>query len=896
MKKRKHLIWVLIIFTFNQLTAQEFRNDSLKSIYRPPIVHFFPDSTQRKAPDAYFNKRAEELRKAKPKDKSKNLTTITYNPFVIRYSSPTAQNVKDVFTRATEIWAKYIVTGRPIVFDVRWEELPNRVLGSAGPSENFINVPNSPDSSKVYPIALTEKLQGRDQNYAGGADVSASFNSKFSDWYIGTEGFPSPSQIDLLSVVLHEIGHGLGFISFLDVDTSSRTAGFNYQMIYDKYLQDFQGEAITDINFYPNLSNKIFTLVTSDSLYQSSPAILQLNTTRARIYAPRNYSEGSSISHVHNVTYPAGDANALMTPTIAYGETTRELGPIVKGLFKDMGWTKAGIYPQGESSRVKNSNGYTFVAKALFSKEFNDTITNVQLYVSTGNKNNYTLRTVTKQGDEYFYHCPHNDTITAIRYYWLGNDAAGNQVRYPTQPNSYDFISILPNEVIPPTITADPIDYVFAKQPFLAVNAISKDNQAVQRVEFIYKTNRSTIESTTSIPVNTSNLSAFSDFIQINDLQLNRGDTIYYKLKAYDIALSPNTSTFPNSGWKAVPVIGPKAPLNAYGQTFENLVSTDFFLGGWSINTPTGFTGKSLNTAHPYTNAKFGKYSDAILLRPIILQANGGQLSFDEIVISEPDYDFFIIQASKDSGQTWVDLITPYSASSNPKWVAIWQNPQLAVSPAAISTRNINLLNVDGFNPGDQIILRFRLFIDNVFNSWGCFIDNLKIQGTNQPITSLEPANSPPTISTNKIYLRNDLPIGTQIPLQFEDPDNDLLSINMVEGGPIFKLGANNQLAIIANPNEYSDVDSIKIRVSDGILYSIKAIPVVYCEANSILTGTISNLTKTYSTNSSFQSTQQIIGQSRIKYQALHGIELSPNFSTEKGVIFESKPGFGCPN
>ena len=50
-------------------------------------------------------------------------------------------------------------------------------------------------------------------------EINAKFNSTFeltgacsspNCWYMGTDGHPAPNQFDLMSVVLHEVAHGLG--------------------------------------------------------------------------------------------------------------------------------------------------------------------------------------------------------------------------------------------------------------------------------------------------------------------------------------------------------------------------------------------------------------------------------------------------------------------------------------------------------------------------------------------------------------------------------------------------------------------------------------------------------------------------------------------------------------
>ena len=62
-----------------------------------------------------------------------------------------------------------------------------------------------------------------------------------------------------------------------------------------------------------------------------------------KLYAPAAWQAGSSYSHLDEATYPAGNANSLMTPAIGANEVIHSPGPITLGIFSDSGWTIGGL-------------------------------------------------------------------------------------------------------------------------------------------------------------------------------------------------------------------------------------------------------------------------------------------------------------------------------------------------------------------------------------------------------------------------------------------------------------------------------------------------------------------------------------------------------------------------
>ena len=514
-----------------------------------------------------------------------------------------------------------------------------------------------------------------------------------------------------------------------------------------------------------------------------------------------------------------------------------------------------------------------------------------------------------------------------MRFYWTASDASAANLRYPAKANTYDSFSIQLDVTAPTLSVGTNIPYIFATQSQQKLPVVSAiDNSGIQSVTAIYKVNAAGSEQSLAYSASVNTANAFLATLAITGVL--KGDTLFYKIKGIDKALTPNTAYYPASGWIAVPILGGKTALNAFGQSFENIVSTDYFLKGFSVQTPTGFSSKSLNTVHPYADGaeysydgelgadKYG-YSDMVLLRPVTIQSGEGQMTFDEIALVEPGsgvafyasgtnvnrdfYDYVIVQGSKDGGNHWIDLGPGWDANSDSNWLNKWNsatdaygNSTATGTPSLVKSQTLSLTQNTGFVAGDQVLLRFRLLADLSSYGWGWMIDNLKIQGSTQTIASLEPANSLPVIGSDKVYISNSASAGAQISLSVSDADNDNLSYQMLSGGGLLGFGSRGKLTLLVDPASLSDLSSVQIKVDDGTGSVTKTLPLVYCESTSTVTKNASNVTKMYSSNTSLQSTQQITGSSKIIYHATQSIVLQPGFVAQNGTMFEVKAGVGC--
>ncbi len=253
------------------------------------------------------------------------------------------------FQYAADIWETQITSAVPIVVDAEWTSLPSGVLGSAGATSVYRNFSGAPMSDTWYPVALANKLANSDLN-GGTAEIHAQFNSAFSGWYFGTDGNPPSNQHDFVSVVLHELGHGLGFFGSMIVDDGDGSNGdecggtanigcwgngSGLPFVYDRFTENGSGAALLS---FPNNSPQLGAQLVSDDVFFDGPNADAANgNAPVELYAPPSWQYGSSYSHLGEIFN--GTENALMTYSLGPGEANHDPGPVMRGMFADMGWT-----------------------------------------------------------------------------------------------------------------------------------------------------------------------------------------------------------------------------------------------------------------------------------------------------------------------------------------------------------------------------------------------------------------------------------------------------------------------------------------------------------------------------------------------------------------------------
>ena len=239
------------------------------------------------------------------------------------------------FQYAVNIWAAQLSSDVVIHVDANWASLGPNILGSASPSTVHRNFSGAPSPDTYYPAALANQLAGVDLE-TNSVDISCNFGSDVN-WYFGLDGNVPPGAYDFVTVVLHELCHGLGFIGSAVVAGNTGFIGQSGSpFVYDTFINDNNsGGSLLDLN---TGSNTLYSALTGGGLVWSGPEGLAAAVAPPGIYAPDPWEPGASFSHLREDMYLWNDPNALMTPNLNTGEAIHDPGPIVMGMFADMGW------------------------------------------------------------------------------------------------------------------------------------------------------------------------------------------------------------------------------------------------------------------------------------------------------------------------------------------------------------------------------------------------------------------------------------------------------------------------------------------------------------------------------------------------------------------------------
>lgn len=233
---------------------------------------------------------------------------------------------------AVDVWAANFESSVPIKVEATWgRSAVYGLLGSARPGNYFNNFVNAPDATLWYPSALANALAGRDLD-KNNAEIIIQVNSS-APWDTRNDGKPSPSEYDLQSVFIHEIGHGLGFLSTDSYDPFFGFGSIDQPTPFDAYLQLDDGRRLSDL---PSPSLELGLALKNNLSWSGAKGIAANGGIKPKIYTPTRYESGSSVSHLDEATFSKAGANSIMTPNLDAGEVFRDPGPLLLAMMDDM--------------------------------------------------------------------------------------------------------------------------------------------------------------------------------------------------------------------------------------------------------------------------------------------------------------------------------------------------------------------------------------------------------------------------------------------------------------------------------------------------------------------------------------------------------------------------------
>lgn len=292
---------------------------------------------------------------------SGSLTTSAVSTINVTYVGSWPDPAKAAFESAVAIWERTLESAVPIEIEATARVFSDpSLLGGAGPYD-FRR--NDQGTASLYddvfePVALANAKRGGDA-LPGEPDILADFNPGLENpdgspgLYFGLDGNPPANQIDFKTVVLHEIGHGLGLVGTASVaadgtatvgdravngDANVRS-GVSYDTFTYATTAAQAGNGGARVLTLPDASAELETALTGDQLYWAGQlARTAAGGAKVRLYAPADFFEGTSYGHLNEDSYAGEHPNGLMTPFIEPGESISDVGQIAMGMLADMGY------------------------------------------------------------------------------------------------------------------------------------------------------------------------------------------------------------------------------------------------------------------------------------------------------------------------------------------------------------------------------------------------------------------------------------------------------------------------------------------------------------------------------------------------------------------------------
>lgn len=266
------------------------------------------------------------------------------------------EEAKEAFEYAVELWGNHLDSEVPITVEANWRALGSNTLGSARPTRFIFLEPNDRIFGNTgYPIAQANALVGFDVrdvlDIGTPFDIEVNISCERNDWYLGTDANTPSGRFDLVTVLLHEIGHGIGFVGTGSANNNNQQGTWGLgsppdivPIVYDQFVIEGGFNNVIDEDVYPNPSTDLYQVLTGQNdglFFDGGEAELTIGGLRVPLFAPNPFQPGSSYSHLDQnffSTFGPHAENALMRPAIPFQFAIHSPGPVFCGMLKEMAW------------------------------------------------------------------------------------------------------------------------------------------------------------------------------------------------------------------------------------------------------------------------------------------------------------------------------------------------------------------------------------------------------------------------------------------------------------------------------------------------------------------------------------------------------------------------------
>ena len=743
----------------SSVTGVCYASNKVNKIYIPPPAEFFK----------------------KTGSKSGGSITIYYTGF--------STQAKVAMEYAASILEKLLPADTKVTVNASWEKILTKGVLAHSTITGYAGgwTIDALDPLSLYPVALAEKIAGVSLNADLQGDITLAVNSSIN-WYLGTNGQVPAQKYDLITVVLHEICHGLGFFDSFNTDETTGSWGINsVPMIYDKFVENINGNRLTDTLKFLNNSTALRNELIGNRVFFNGPLLrnysnfIHYANLRAKLYSPSTWDGGSSISHLDESASITLPGNSLMTPFIDIQEAIHNPGKYTFMILGDLGWINTRIIhkPMGDSEAHLNQVLLSAIIKSdtsynhnrvgvVFS--FNNFLTRDSLFLTSPYSNDSYSTTITIPSYN-----------SELQYYLFVEDYF---LRTYRSPSVFKDFSVMKNnryqiyigtDTVKPVIIHTPVTYYLQTVDSIKFNARVTDNLGVDSVYVEYKINRG---SSKFIRLKEGKPDNYSTVFNARSLTLKGHDSIEYRIFAVDSAMTPNIGMLPKPGFLSIAIEEISTTLPNYSTDFST-TSPDFFNIGFEVTKPIGFSKFGLNTKHPYEspedNNKSIEYT-SILRHPLKFNESGMLFSFNELVLAEPGeagsvfgssgfYDYVIVEGSKNFGNTWFSLIDGYDSRLFSSWETAYNssivgnNSTFKGTEVMLQKHSFLYRPTNNISAGDTLLVRFRLHSDPFANGWGWVIEDLKINPLIDAITETtdHTVNLYPNPGNGQIKLHTDI-------------------------------------------------------------------------------------------------------------------------------------------